>query len=538
MAAPSFLEEPQVAYLSRVLEDVKSGNILIPRFQRRFVWDDEDRIKLCESIRDGIPIGSLLVWRTSQFKLDTFPTIGGIAVPRRTDLADGTARQYLLDGHQRLATLFSALSGAPEAPSEAEEEFGLRAGDMFYDLRQQEFVIVDRGEQTRPELLPLSIVLDSIALLKYQRGLDAGHETDRLIGVADNLANRFRNYKIPIIPLVSDDLESATIAFQRINSSGRLMDDTHMVVALTYTKDFDLARELERVQSDLASVGWEEFDSKYILAAVRAKSGLEISTPNAERTSRVLRDTPEVIDEVVSAIKRTAQFLREDCCIPSPEFLPYSYQAVILSYAFLVCETPNGETRKALQNWLWTTAYTGFFRGARDSDIAKAKAAVERIVGGSRETGVLEPAGSVTSSCGKRFDFREARAKTLTIRLAERRIRENPDRREELLRLMADQGHKSLVRLIDRREYNNIATAFSENRLLLPSTALGELRRGLKQGLLHEDSSFSEHAITPEAAKAYRASRWPDFLRLRRAELERIEREFVEPFGLAYKETR
>jgi hypothetical protein len=315
------------------------------------------------------------------------------------------------------------------------------------------------------------------------------------------------------------------------------MDDTHMVVALTYSKDFDLARELERVQSDLDSVGWEEFDPKYILAAIRAKSGLEISTPNAERTSRVLRETPEVIDEVVAAILRTAQFLREDCCIPSPEFVPYSYQAVILSYAFIVCEAPDRETRRALQNWIWITAYTGFFRGARDSDIARAKADVEQIVGGSRENSALEAPGGVASSCGKRFDFREARAKALTIRLAERRIRENPDRREEILRLMEDQGHKSLVRLIDRREYNDAATAFSENRLLLPSTALGDLRRRLKQPLLHDGSSFSEHAITPEAVEAYRGGKWRDFLRLRRAELQRVEREFVESVGLVYKET-
>ena len=362
MAAPSFLEEPQVAYLSRVLEDVK----LATSWYRAFNDDSSGTTRTASSCAKASATGSPSAASSSahsQFKLDTFPTIGGIAVPRRGDLAEGTARQYLLDGHQRLSTLFSALSGGQGAPSEAEEEeFGLRAGDMFYDLRKEEFVVVDRDQQTPPAWLPLSIVLDSIALLKYQRGLQAGSETDHLIGVVDNLANRFRNYKIPIIPLVSDDLESATIAFQRINSSGRQMDDTHMVVALTYSKDFDLARELERVQSELASVDWEDFEPKYILATVRAKSGLEISTPNAERTSEILRKTPEVLDEVVAAITRTAQFLREDCCIPSPEFVPYSYQAVILSYAFIVCAAPDRETRRALQNWLWTTAYTGFFR--------------------------------------------------------------------------------------------------------------------------------------------------------------------------------
>ena len=480
MAAPSFLEEPQVAYLSRILEDVKAGNILVPRFQRRFVWRDEDRIKLFQSIRDGIPIGSLLVWRTSKFSLDTFSTIGGLAVPCSSDLPAGTARQYLLDGHQRLSTLFSALSGGPEAHSSTEEEFGLRAGDVFYDLWNEEFVIVDRGQELPLTWLPLSFVLDSIALLKYQRGLSVADKTDHLIGVVDNLANRFRNYKIPVIPLVSDDLDSATVAFQRINSSGRQMDDTHMVVALTYSRDFDLARELERVQSELASVGWQDFDPKYILAVVR-RNPASRSPPHAEATSKVLRGNPRVINDVVAAITRTAEFLREECCIPSPEFVPYSYQAVILSYAFTLFETPDEIKRKALRNWLWVTTYTGFFRGP---ETRKSPAA--RLVWNEFWKAPSRwPCGVPSRQRRRRGQWPRLAENALTsARRGPRRWRSVLPRdvsksilpiAEQVLRLMADQGPKCLVRLIEHREFYDSAITFSENRLLLSSSELGEL---------------------------------------------------------------
>ena len=69
---PSYLEEPQVSFLGRILEDVRSGAILVPRFQRRFEWKSESRRLLFDSIKQGIPIGSLLVWSTAGRSLDVF----------------------------------------------------------------------------------------------------------------------------------------------------------------------------------------------------------------------------------------------------------------------------------------------------------------------------------------------------------------------------------------------------------------------------------------------------------------------------------
>lgn len=101
---PSYVSQPQVIDLPKLLADVASGHIQVPRFQRPFVWEDERRVELLRSLRAGIPIGSLLVWRTSQSRLPSFDAIAGVKIPRPEK---GQTISYLLDGHQRLTTLFS-----------------------------------------------------------------------------------------------------------------------------------------------------------------------------------------------------------------------------------------------------------------------------------------------------------------------------------------------------------------------------------------------------------------------------------------------
>ncbi|MGV7197330.1 DUF262 domain-containing protein, partial [Xanthomonas axonopodis] len=51
-------------YFSSLIEDIKQGRIKIPKFQRPYVWDDEQALKLLDSIANSYPIGSILIWRT------------------------------------------------------------------------------------------------------------------------------------------------------------------------------------------------------------------------------------------------------------------------------------------------------------------------------------------------------------------------------------------------------------------------------------------------------------------------------------------
>ena len=62
MAASDLFDVPTIVRLQQVVANFRSGGLLLPDFQRPFVWRDEQRIQLFDSILKGLPIGSLLIW--------------------------------------------------------------------------------------------------------------------------------------------------------------------------------------------------------------------------------------------------------------------------------------------------------------------------------------------------------------------------------------------------------------------------------------------------------------------------------------------
>ena len=78
-----------------LIQNVKSGKIQIPSFQRDFVWKRQEVLKLLESIRQGIPIGTITLWEpSSEIRPRLFEHIFNNASVRR--LKNGSASGDLL----------------------------------------------------------------------------------------------------------------------------------------------------------------------------------------------------------------------------------------------------------------------------------------------------------------------------------------------------------------------------------------------------------------------------------------------------------
>jgi len=100
----------QEAHLKEFFEDIKNGKLVLPNFQREFVWDSEKQKKLLSSFICQLPIGSLLILngRKGDFSCRNLCYTGD--PPDLTDECN-----YLLDGQQRLSSLsgfFSNLFGS------------------------------------------------------------------------------------------------------------------------------------------------------------------------------------------------------------------------------------------------------------------------------------------------------------------------------------------------------------------------------------------------------------------------------------------
>ena len=86
--------------VNELLIGIHKKDIVLPEFQREYVWSLEQSKQLMVSLFNGYPVGALLFWTT-----DTPPEIKNYAVnPKKI----GTIT-IILDGQQRLTTLYILL---------------------------------------------------------------------------------------------------------------------------------------------------------------------------------------------------------------------------------------------------------------------------------------------------------------------------------------------------------------------------------------------------------------------------------------------
>ncbi|MCW6003766.1 DUF262 domain-containing protein [Micromonospora sp. CPCC 205371] len=91
--------------LGTILDQIDSGTMLLPEFQRGYVWNRDQVRGLMRSLYLGYPVGALLVWET-----ETDP--GSV---RGTGQVGGGVKLLLLDGQQRITSLYGVIRGRPPA---------------------------------------------------------------------------------------------------------------------------------------------------------------------------------------------------------------------------------------------------------------------------------------------------------------------------------------------------------------------------------------------------------------------------------------
>src|SRR5689334_10419687 len=89
--------------ISYILDSVDSGTVVLPEFQRGYVWSRDQVKGLIQSLYQHFPVGGLLIWNT---KADTTDLRGGQASPSDTV-------KLLLDGQQRVTSLYGVMRGKP-----------------------------------------------------------------------------------------------------------------------------------------------------------------------------------------------------------------------------------------------------------------------------------------------------------------------------------------------------------------------------------------------------------------------------------------
>ena len=94
------------------MELVSAGRVRMPKFQREFKWEASDQRDLLDSIYRGYPVGTLLLWKNPPSGSEASRGLRGAAQPHGELF-------LVVDGQQRITTLWNALGRRPEPKESA-----------------------------------------------------------------------------------------------------------------------------------------------------------------------------------------------------------------------------------------------------------------------------------------------------------------------------------------------------------------------------------------------------------------------------------
>jgi len=506
--------EVVVQHLAQLIDRLGDGRLHIPRFQRPLVWDWERKRELLRSVRDGIPIGSMMIWRTTSAQVLVQQSLAGHELP---EPRPNVPREYLLDGLQRLSTLYVALRG-PGAGA-GDEEPSARIG---YDLQQQEFIQLDDDEAKG--VVPLDVLGSAVTLLRVQRTW-TGPDAEVWLERSDELARAFREYQVPVVTIVSNDIELAARTFKMLNSQGVRMGEVDMVHALAWGEDLAVRERIESLREEyLAPYGWGEIDDETILRVVKADADVDLYDRTAEAVSLKIKEQPERLDRAVHRLAVTADLLQRQCGIRAWGLVPYGLQPVFIAAAIAGVEDIHA-VEESIADWFWLTTYGEMFAGISGYRVAQALADLCKTVadGRVRWSGAkqlhLRP-------LPRTADFKGVRVKALALRLAGAQCAEASGSRDPYDWLAAH-GRHALGSMLTRRQASRPTCSSPGNRFLCPPAELSELRRRISEGDI--DATLARaHLIPPVSIAAAEAGQWDRFVSERLAFIEAQERAFVD----------
>ncbi len=217
--------------LHKLIMKLSEGRFLIPTFQRPYVWDPESICGLWASIYQHYPIGSILYWKTRTY-LHVHRQLGGFFTPRENDTStDSDYRSYILDGQQRVTSLYVSYFGGPgKIRDRYDFDFTL-----YFDLKKEEFFFErdyyrHRWDTDSAFLLRLQEVPDLSA--DYCRYLpDSRPDIERSFA---QLKYIFTHYRIPMVRLEGYDVSSVCAIFERINQNGIRLENMDILIARSF----------------------------------------------------------------------------------------------------------------------------------------------------------------------------------------------------------------------------------------------------------------------------------------------------------------
>ena len=341
--------EIQKLKIRQIIEDYQSGRLVIPEFQREYVWKPSRAPKLLDSIYRGYPVSVLLLWTS-----DDEPR------PRRSKPRPtrSGAISWLIDGQQRVITLSRIKTG----------DEGI---EVVFNPDEDQFRLANAATRLDSKWYRVSDLLDDEEYRRIRRKLDEGPSGAKREAQFERL-RRILDYEVPAVEMCEYPFQQAVDAFERINTLGVKLKKEDVESARVAAKHSGfIADEVAPFLAKLRSQGFTRLNVMHLFRACAF-----VACPDG-RSRTPLHELSR--SEVLSAWARTKKATEEAISIVRNEFgllnmdLLWSGALLVPVIAMCVVSGPRDRDSRGMAGWLAMAAlqhrYSGSTESALDQDL-------------------------------------------------------------------------------------------------------------------------------------------------------------------------
>lgn len=360
--------------------EIDTGQIKLPMFQREFVWEKEQSAKLIDSILKGFPIGTFIFWKTKE-ELRSYKEVGNHKLP---DTPKGDYAQYILDGQQRITSLYAIRKGIRITKDGKEVDYRDIFINLDYDPDADEQIVVTEKVDGKSFVSVHDVLSKSMGT--FYKTLSPS-QADQV----DAYKNKLTTYDFSTITIKDYPIEVACEVFSRINTGGKALTVFEIMVAKTYdeARQFDLAEKFELLRdgSDedkecLTAAKFETVPESIIMQCVAA---IILKAVRSRDILKIRRDL--FIDnwEPMKASLFTAiDFIRSELRVPVSQLVPYPALLVPLTYFFHKTgnKKPTNEQVRLLEQFFYWVGLNLRYSSSTESKLAEDFNKMDSIVKG------------------------------------------------------------------------------------------------------------------------------------------------------------
>lgn len=397
--------------IKKAIENIKKRHYVLPSIQREFVWGTDQIETLFDSLMRDYPIGTFLFWKVDKNKIKDFQFYEFLKKYHekdhrhnlKADLADDEDIIALLDGQQRMTSLYLALVGSytfkkpymarnnPNAYPERKLYLNLLKPseelEVEYDFRfltKEDAAVKDDGIYWF-ECSKILSFEDKNEIYDY---LDENDLSDtsiyekEVVRFARNTLNRFHDviHKDGTISFYleeGEELDKVLQIFIRINSGGTKLSysDLLLSIATAQWNEKDAREVIHEFVDDINNIGdGFAFNKDLVLKnclVLADFTDVKFKVDNFNKTnmSIIERDWEKTSSSLRSAIDLVAKFgYSEENLIATNAIIPIAYFIFKNECGDQILHAGKWENdRKAIKEWLARVLLKGTFGGQPDS---------------------------------------------------------------------------------------------------------------------------------------------------------------------------